>query len=51
MVEISDEKVWTALKRMKKGEAPGIAEVCTGMIIAVEEVGVYWNIYIYIYIK
>ena len=31
------------MKRMKKGRVPGIDEVCTEIIIAVEEVGVSWK--------
>ena len=40
LVEITEEEVRTALKRTKKERAPGIGEVCTEMVIAVEEVGV-----------
>ena len=32
-----------ALKRMKKGKAPGIDEVCTEMIMAATEIGVGWT--------
>ena len=42
-MEITEEEVWTALKRMQKERAPGIDEVYTEMIIAVEEVGVSWT--------
>ena len=41
--EITEEEVWTALKMMKTGRAPGIDEVCAEMIIAAEEVGVSWT--------
>ena len=37
LVEITEEEVHMALKRMKKGGAPGIDVVCTEMIIAAEE--------------
>ena len=40
LVEITEEEVWTALKRMTKGRAPRIDGVCTDMIIALEEVGI-----------
>ena len=33
-VEITEEEVQTALRRMKKERAPGNDEVCTKMIIA-----------------
>ena len=39
-VEITEEEVWTALKRMKNGRAPGVDEVCPEMIIAMGEIGV-----------
>ena len=38
LVEITEEMVWTALKRMKKGRVPDLDEVCAEMIIAVGEV-------------
>ena len=43
LVDITEEVVWMALKRMKKGRVPGIDEVCTEMIIAVGEVRVSWT--------
>jgi len=33
LVEITEDDMWTALRRMKKGRVPGIDEVCTKMII------------------
>ena len=42
LVEITEEEVQTALKRMKKGRAPGIDEVCT-LVITAEEVEVSWT--------
>ena len=42
MVEITEEEVWMALKRMKKGRVPGIDEVYIEMIIAAEEARVSW---------
>ena len=43
LVEITEEEVWMALKRMKTGRALGIDEVYTQMIIAAEGVGVSWT--------
>ena len=41
-MEITEDEVQTALKRMKKGRAPGIDEVCTEIMIAAE-VRVSWT--------
>ena len=43
LLEITEEEVQMALKRMKKGRVPGIDEACTEMIIAAGEVGVSWT--------
>ena len=42
LVEITEEEVWTILKRMNKGRAPAIDEVRTEMLIAAGECGVSW---------
>jgi len=42
LVEITEKEVWMTLKTMKKGRAPGIYEVCTEVVIALEEFGVSW---------